>query len=365
MLILLSCTTIGLVSAQDEIVNGKLTVQNDIIAQGNLEVLHDQARLLWRSSLSTSPLSNQKNYLVPRNTANDGWDWNQGFGYHYGNRAWYIDSRLGIGTDNPEAKLTVNGEFSFLAGENRLRWGQVWGERSYLSPRDPSNTGWDWGYEFGFHNTNRAWYFDSKLGIGTDNPTEKLTVMGAGRFSQDLIIEGDLIIKNPNRFIGQKTNQLALVHDWEPNTDRLIMNYNGDFEDGVIIHAISNTARPSLAVSGRVAIGSARTLPSDVNYKLAVKGKIACEELKVELSQNWGDFVFNKNYSLMPLRQIEHYINQNQHLPGIPNAQNIKEKGLEIGEMQRLQMIKIEELTLHLIEMKKEIDLLKTELKNK
>lgn len=70
----------------------------------------------------------------------------------------------------------------------------------------------------------------------------------------------------------------------------------------------------------------------------------------------------------MPLKQVEEYINENKHLPNIPSSEELIKEGLDLGEMQAKQMEKIEELTLYLIEMKKEIDTLKKknqELKEK
>jgi len=111
--------------------------------------------------------------------------------------------------------------------------------------------------------------------------------------------------------------------------------------------------------TGEVVIGAWKP---KTGYKLSVKGKVACEELTIELSQNggWGDFVFDKTYDLKSLEETEKYISENKHLPGIPAAVEIEENGLSLGEMQRLQMIKIEELTLHLIELKKQNESLKS-----
>jgi predicted RNase H-like nuclease (RuvC/YqgF family) len=72
--------------------------------------------------------------------------------------------------------------------------------------------------------------------------------------------------------------------------------------------------------------------------------------------------VFKKNYKLPSLKETERYIKQNGHLPEIPAASAIEENGLSIGEMLTLQMKKIEELTLHIIEQQKQIEILKNEV---
>lgn len=92
-------------------------------------------------------------------------------------------------------------------------------------------------------------------------------------------------------------------------------------------------------------------------YMLAVNGKIRSTELVVETG--WADYVFDKNYKLPSLNELEKFIQKNKHLPNIPAAVEIESKGLNVGDVQRRMMEKIEELTLYVIELKKEIELLK------
>ncbi|MCF6365848.1 MAG: hypothetical protein L3J35_06545 [Bacteroidales bacterium] len=77
----------------------------------------------------------------------------------------------------------------------------------------------------------------------------------------------------------------------------------------------------------------------------------------------WGDYVFNNNYKLMPLNKLEKFINKNKHLPGVPSAKEIKEKGLNLAETDAVQMVKIEELTLYIIEQNKRIEKLEKQIK--
>jgi hypothetical protein len=108
---------------------------------------------------------------------------------------------------------------------------------------------------------------------------------------------------------------------------------------------------------GTVRIGSA-AVPS--GYKFAINGKMICEELKVKLANTgWPDYVFDKEYKLPSLTQVEKFIEQNKHLPNIPSAAEVEKNGIEVGDMQKRVMEKIEELTLYIIELKKDIELLK------
>lgn len=99
------------------------------------------------------------------------------------------------------------------------------------------------------------------------------------------------------------------------------------------------------------------------DHLLTVKGTIHAREVLVDLNGSLADFVFHPSYKLMPLNQVEQYVKTNNHLPEIPSAADVKENGLNMGEMQNKLLQKIEELTLYMIEQQKQIDELKTKLK--
>ncbi|WP_276090975.1 hypothetical protein [Pedobacter sp. JY14-1] len=103
--------------------------------------------------------------------------------------------------------------------------------------------------------------------------------------------------------------------------------------------------------NGNVGIGALDTK----GYKLAVAGSMIAESVKVKLQGAWPDYVFTKGYKLPTLTETETHIKENGHLPGIPSASEVKENGVELGEMNKKLLQKIEELTLHLIEMEKEV----------
>lgn len=97
-------------------------------------------------------------------------------------------------------------------------------------------------------------------------------------------------------------------------------------------------------------------------FRINSSGTAYVKQLVVkDPSAGWPDYVFEDNYNLITLKEIEEYIKTNKHLPGIPTAETIKQEGITVGEMQIKQMEKIEELTLHLIEKDKEVNNLKEE----
>jgi hypothetical protein len=97
--------------------------------------------------------------------------------------------------------------------------------------------------------------------------------------------------------------------------------------------------------TGNVGIGTANP-----NQKLTVKGMIYSEEVKVDLNVPGPDYVFEKNYQLPNLGEIQNYINTNRHLPGVPSAKNMEEDGLNLGDMNMILLKKVEEITLYLIQ---------------
>jgi len=110
----------------------------------------------------------------------------------------------------------------------------------------------------------------------------------------------------------------------------------------------------------QIAIGDMLNTANE--YKLTVTGKIICEELKVKLAANWPDYVFADTYQLTPLHELKSFIDTNHHLPNIPIAADVEREGFEVGEMNRRLLEKVEELTLYVIQLQEQIDLLKTSL---
>ncbi|MEE1899615.1 hypothetical protein V1389_14800 [Flavobacterium rakeshii] len=116
--------------------------------------------------------------------------------------------------------------------------------------------------------------------------------------------------------------------------------------------------------NGKVRISSTDIATPD-GYRLFVEDGILTEKVKVavEGTANWADYVFADNYNLMPLNEVEAFTKENKHLPNVPSAEEMVTEGLDVAQMDAKLLEKIEELTLYLIEQNKQIEELKTEIK--
>jgi len=97
-------------------------------------------------------------------------------------------------------------------------------------------------------------------------------------------------------------------------------------------------------------------------YTMAVDGKVIAEEVRVQNSLDWPDYVFADHYPLRSIQEVEAFIQNNKHLPEVPSAKNVEVEGIMLGEMQATLLKKIEELTLYLISQQKEIEELKVQV---
>jgi hypothetical protein len=98
-------------------------------------------------------------------------------------------------------------------------------------------------------------------------------------------------------------------------------------------------------------------------FQINNDGIVRAREIIINLDNPWPDYVFSTSYSLQPLHAVEKYIKENGHLPNVPSARTVEEEGLSIGEMNKILLEKVEELTLHLIAQEKRIQELEIKLK--
>lgn len=148
---------------------------------------------------------------------------------------------------------------------------------------------------------------------------------------------------------------------------RLVANYSG-FGGGLesssaLRFSVNGNPQSSPALfinsNGQTGIGTT----SMGTHQLAVEGTIGAREIKVEAS-GWSDFVFENGYDLRTLEEVEGHINENGHLPEIPSEAEVTENGINLGEMNAKLLQKIEELTLYMIDMNKQMKTQAAEIEN-
>jgi hypothetical protein len=200
--------------------------------------------------------------------------------------------------------------------------------------------------------------FAGDIGIGTSNPNYELDIYRPSTSAWIRVQSGSgyagLIIDKGNT----SSNGYIMYHTSGSGKWYVGMIDNDNY--AISTDYTLSEARIYIEQStGDVAIGGTTTASG---YKLSVDGDIICEELRVELIADWPDYVFRKDYDLLSIPELSCFIDQHGHLPDIPPAEEIENGGFEVGEMQKLMMKKIEELSLYVIKQQEEIESLKLEL---
>ncbi|OXA94773.1 hypothetical protein B0A66_03320 [Flavobacterium hercynium] len=198
----------------------------------------------------------------------------------------------------------------------------------------------------GFAQTSNIFESGGFVGIGTNTPKYRLDVNGIIKWG-----EASQFLYSGQDGNGVFFEQLGKVDKLDKL--RLQTSINGDETNYSQFIVDPKKGFSFIALKGgsdHVGIGMA---PSSTE-KLSVKGKIRSEEIKVEVIV-WPDYVFEDDYKIISLESLEKFIKINKHLPEVPSAKEITENGLELGEMNKVLMKKVEELTLYLIEQNKSL----------
>jgi hypothetical protein len=208
------------------------------------------------------------------------------------------------------------------------------------------------------YGTNNA-YISGNVGIGTTNPSSKLTLAGSGNANPNTGSEVDYAGQSLT-FRGENAGgsfNLGNVKMVQPN------GYYVDAADMVFLTAPgggSITEKMRIKGNGSVGIGTS----NPQGYMLAINGSAIATSITVKLYANWPDYVFKKDYQIPSLSDIKTYIDKNQRLPEMPSEEQVAKDGLNLGEMNILLVKKVEELTLYLIEKDKKEQEQGTLLKN-
>lgn len=269
---------------------------------------------------------------------------------------WPIAANVGIGTNTPNNKLELvtniagdgltikqvgNAQGNGAAGlkfQNSTVGGKIWGLYS-LGAGDPAGSG-----NFAIYDVSGIPYpcrflingGTGNVGIGTISP-------GNNRLSLDAI-SGDNVIEckvnsNSEKYFQciNKSVNMETFQVWG-NGNTVIHSTAGNPTDHAFV--IVDASLPNQWVK---------------NFVVLRNGTVKAREIFVN-TLSWPDYVFDHNFELLPLDKLESYISKNHHLPNVPTAEEIEKNGTGLGDMAKIQMEKIEELTLYILELKKQLD---------
>ena len=275
------------------------------------------------------------------------------------------ENRTGLGLSNPSANLHIHSTYIEDPG-------------NIIEPLDRDLIG---PYENTLYMTNTTTGSSSSDGFAIIQYENKVTlrqrenddlnIYGANGKGMTIYPDGNIGIGNggahANMYIGSYAdnatsgNASYLGFNARRNGSTWYFSGNGTNNGGALLwtDASGNLLFANVAPTG----GSAQqvlasNMHNNVNLILYNDGLLQAKEVKVTLS-GWPDYVFGEDYKLISLGETEQFIKENGHLPGVPSAQEVEERGLSLGEMNARLMQKVEELTLHVIELQKQIDELK------
>jgi len=270
--------------------------------------------------------------------------------------------RVGINTNNPEHFLDVYGNARVFGGYLKMQdFNSNNGTIQFLNTDGtPTHHMTHLNFNGGLlmiqklPATHFDWVMDinGRVGMGTTAPETKLHINGGSTPGEVLRLDG--------------TNTQMLLA--ENNVTKGFFNLTGDDvkigtlasnDNGRFIIRLNGGDRMFVHPDGRLSVGTATPA---TGYMLSVNGKIISEEVRVELDVNWPDYVFKPGYKLPSLKQVENFIQKNHHLQGIPSAQQVKNEGIELGDMNKRLLEKVEELTLYLIQQNKKIETLENKV---
>ena len=292
----------------------------------------------------------------------------------------FLSGNVGVGTANPLARLHVGGTLrtdgAITSGGNlslstdangvALRVNNseaLWSNGSYFS----------WGYDAQYN------YFAKGITLGylpsqmVAPPSGGMLIkgkLGIGDISSpfaQLHVGGGIIAekngaKHTMNDIGHKFEKAGTSYELTYDGSNYLMNFTVPAQTNLLIGQGSNLKTVEIGSLSQPTKKTDLFVYGDVSVRqqLNVCGKITTSE--VEVKSGWCDYVFEKEYSLMTIDELDAYIQKNKHLPNIPSALEVEQNGLQIADMERRMMEKIEELSLYIIQLKKQNDVLQEEI---
>jgi hypothetical protein len=237
-----------------------------------------------------------------------------------------VNGKVGIGTSSPNAVLEV------------ISNGQATGDDAVLfeKQRTPGTS----GHRFTFNNVG---------GLTSETP---------GPFWRGLHIAAPYFTVNGNPAFPR----IGIYAEYNSYTDPSLRKwvFHAANTNANCLHDIEfkneDISLMYMKSNGNIGIGTTNPLE-----KLSVNGTVCATKVKVSVAGCWADYVFEPTYQLRSIGEVEQFIKQYHHLPEVPSAEEVERNGLDVANNQATLLKKIEELTLYMIEMSKNIKSLQEE----
>jgi hypothetical protein len=363
----------------------KLTQRMFISSTGSVGIgmATPQARLhVGQNILAEGNITTRDKFaLAPDNTGRDCWEISRtttGLNYAYKDNSpldilfLSNDGKIGIGKTDPQTTLDVNGSATVtdlkannatITGNTNLSGKLGIGVTGTLRTNLQIGDIWTFQNVSASNNIGRNTYFNST------NDVRMQTGFASRIAFND---SGDILLQT-----APQENAGSTIPRWNTVT----FANNGDVKIGTLGAQTANLEvngiikAESANITGTLFAKSAHILDT-ISTKLliakkanmdTITGKIltipkaritemlCANEIKVQLTNCWPDYVFGKDYNLLPLNEVEQFITENQHLPNVPSAAEVEANGINIGEMNAILLQKVEEMTLYIIQMEKRL----------
>ena len=213
---------------------------------------------------------------------------------------------------------------------------------------------------------------DIKIGTNIDNDngkfivrtngTDRLTVNNKGQMGLN-VIPDDI---RTSFSVGEDENGNTGIELVQDNIRRGMFNFNGIVTtlsaNAGDFHIYRKSTDPFIAhTDGNFTMGGWNVA---TGYRFSIYGKAIAYEFTALPYASWPDYVFADNYKLRPLSEVKKFISENKHLPNIPAAAEVEKNGIQLGDMSKRLMEKVEELTLYVIQLQEQVDELKKKTTN-
>jgi hypothetical protein len=220
------------------------------------------------------------------------------------------------------------------------------------------------------HGPGRIYSLCARVGVFTDNPEHPLDINGHGQFRTTLTV-------NHRLSIGTETSSFAQLKIKNPNSSAAIQidqTGNSSLNNKLLFMEYSNPSTEIIKVTGPnghvpllidVAGNFRFSSPTQDLFFINANDQTVYSRRIVVDQLVWPDYVFRAGYQLMPLEEVKEYIEINGHLPNVPTEQEVVENGVDLADMNKILLEKIEELTLYIIQQQAEIEKIKTQLESK